>query len=118
VQQYTAPFVPVREPAIWRKDGNQLAILLRQEAVVQNPVGLWVVDRNGENQQEVGKAYQAKWEPRGDRLAYIDSDDSRKLHIFSPANRESNRETLEFENFLRGFDWRSTPEFSNGSSAK
>lgn len=102
--EYEALFIS-RPPALWSSDGNNLALVFKQETLIQNPMGLFVVGRSGGNAQKVGDAYQAAWEPGGTRLAYIDSNDSRFLQILSPSENDWNQQTINYREFLQGFAW-------------
>ncbi|WP_018306729.1 TolB family protein [Desulfitobacterium hafniense] len=110
LHQYKAPFVS-RPPALWSSSGNKLALVFLPEHIIHDPTALLVMDRNGNNKQNLGEAYQAAWEPGGSRLAYIDLDNRRSIVLLSPTDKGWERQTVDFtkilqQNFLEGFAWR------------
>lgn len=105
VYQYRAPFVS-RPPALWSSDGNELAFMFKAELTIAEPLGLIVTDREGQKAETVSPAvYQAEWEPAGSRLAYIDGDDERLLHILSRSDRRWEKRTVVGDEYLAGFAW-------------
>lgn len=113
--EYEAPFLPVRTPAIWNSKGDRLALLMRPELGTNPVTGLYVADKNGDFIEKIDLAYQAAWEPGGQRLAYLEEDDRRTIHIikFSEKNWTVKEnwafEKKVYENFLQGFAWQ--PEY-------
>ncbi len=110
--QYKAPFVASRPPALWNGTRNILALAIVPALDIHDPpAALLVMDRDGNNRQKLGVAYQAAWEPDGSRLAYIDLDTRRSIVILSPTDHGWDQQTVDFEeilqrNFLEGFAWR------------
>lgn len=70
-----------------------------------------MLDREGRQAQVVAQTpYQAAWEPGGDRLAYLDADDLRTIHILTPANTGWQERTIKSTQSLQGFAWRPAGE--------
>ncbi len=107
-------FTWCRPPALWNADGSKLAFLLRAEGLINNPTGLMVTNREGGNVHKIGEAYQALWEPNGNRLAYIDSFECHVVKIVSFDGDVYTTKMIEHENtFNDGITWQPSIKINN-----
>lgn len=107
LHQYEAPFV-ARPPALWSPDGQKLALPFTCALIICDPVGLLLVDREGQGaQQLVREFYQAAWAPAGRRLAYIDNDTRREVRILTfRADGSRQASVIRHDYLVEGIAWR------------
>lgn len=102
LHEYRAPFSP-RPPALWSATGRRLALNLKQELYLADPVGLYVVHlTDGKVEMVARRAYQAAWEPNGHRLAFVD-DGTVQILTFTVSGW--TRQTLRHDLGVWGIAW-------------
>lgn len=104
--EYRAPFSP-RPPALWSADGARLALHLQCALYLCDPIGVYVVDREGGPVEKVwDDAYAVAWEPQGERLAVLENETRRKIHLLRPVDGTWRRETIRQPDLVEGMAWR------------
>lgn len=108
VYKYQAPFVS-RPPAQWSSDGERIALVFTAALIIDEPKGLVVVDRTSNKVEILARhPYQAAWEPGGPRLAFLDADNGRQVHVLSPTINGWAKQAIQHEQFVEGIAWRPT----------
>lgn len=105
VYEYKAPFVS-RGPALWSSDGERVALVFTAALIIHEPTGLVVVDRSAAKVETLAPhPYAAAWEPGGERLAFIDADNS-QLYVLSPTKPGWSTQAIRSDGYVQGMAWR------------